>query len=128
MIARRSSSWVIVEPSILRILKTLGPAMTARWPSADRSRHVMGAPAEYIVFCDALGRSWDSMSRVSMLSCVVVAGWPSSFLIIFPLAFILEDMSAFKEEPSWMCAFSEDLSRLVKLTSDGPLSRAGQKS
>jgi hypothetical protein len=68
----------------------------------------MGAPAEYIVFCDALGRSWgESRSLVSMLSWVVVVGWPSSFLIIFPFAFILEDIVAFKEEPFRMCASSK---------------------
>jgi hypothetical protein len=68
---------------------------------------VMGAPAEKIVFCDALGRSWgESTLLVSRLSWVVVVGWPSSFLIIFPFVFILEDILAFKKRPSWMCASS----------------------
>jgi hypothetical protein len=46
MIDRKSKSSLIVDPSILRVLKTFVPAITARWPSGDLSRHMTGALAE----------------------------------------------------------------------------------
>lgn len=71
------------DPWILMILKTLLPAITARWPSGDRARQAIGAPAEYMVFWDALGRERGGGSVGFELSAG--AGWPSSFLKIFPL-------------------------------------------